>query len=185
MYLSALLACQKITRPVLPSFPFQTRCSFQLSMLSSFMEMSAALRLLSSENRSAMPRESFRAFSKIVCGHPDVGGERIPSLNWYEDNDIKSFLGKNGTEDTDLDRDNSTSKELLAFWLFGSFFLCENVFIFVHFFSAAPFCKGLIQGLESNPLSRIVWRGIKPLFIGKLLYTPDTPAVRQVMKEVL
>uniref|UniRef100_A0A8D3BI65 P-type phospholipid transporter n=1 Tax=Scophthalmus maximus TaxID=52904 RepID=A0A8D3BI65_SCOMX len=105
-------------------------------------------------NRTALPRESFRAFSRIMCGHPDVGGERIPSLNWYEDNDIKSFLGKNGTEDTELDRDNS------------------------------PFCKGLIQGLESNPLSRIVWRGIKPLFIGKLLYTPDTPAIQQVMKEV-
>lgn len=79
-----------------------------------------------------MPRESFRAFSKIVCGHPDVGGERIPSLNWYEDNDIKSFLGKNGTEDTDMDHDNSTSKGYLAF---GSFSLWKYiVIIFVHFF---------------------------------------------------
>lgn len=76
--------------------------------------MSTALRLLSPENRSAMPRESFRAFSRIMCGHPEVGGERIPSLNWYEDNDIKSFLGKNGTEDTDpeTDGDNNTSEEL-------------------------------------------------------------------------
>lgn len=41
-----------------------------------------------------------------------------------------------------------------------------------------------MQTLESNPLSRIVWRGIKPLFIGKLLYTPDTPAIRQVMAQV-
>uniref|UniRef100_A0A671VLC0 P-type phospholipid transporter n=1 Tax=Sparus aurata TaxID=8175 RepID=A0A671VLC0_SPAAU len=130
--------------------------SITFSSLSSFAEMSAALRLLSPENRTALPRESFRAFSRIMCGHPEVGGERIPSLNWYEDNDIKSFLGKNGTEDTDLDRDNTTT----------------------------PFCKSLIHGLESNPLSRIVWRGIKPLFIGKLLYTPDTPAVRHVMKEV-
>ncbi|KAF7656308.1 hypothetical protein LDENG_00043690 [Lucifuga dentata] len=126
------------------------------SSLSSFAEMSKALRLLSSENHSAMPRESFRAFSRIMCGHPEMGGERIPSLNWYEDNDIKSFLGKNGTEDTDLDHDNTTT----------------------------PFCKSLIQGLESNPLSRIVWRGIKPLFIGKLLYTPNAPAIQQVMKEV-
>lgn len=93
------------------------------------MEMSAALRLLSTENRSAMPRESFRAFSKIVCGHPDVGGERIPSLNWYEDNDIKSFLGKNGTEDTDLDRDNNTSKKFLAF-AFWCFFNCKKYYIF-------------------------------------------------------
>uniref|UniRef100_A0A8C5D6G3 P-type phospholipid transporter n=1 Tax=Gouania willdenowi TaxID=441366 RepID=A0A8C5D6G3_GOUWI len=116
----------------------------------------AALHLLSPENRTAMPRESFRAFSRIMCGHPEIGGERIPSLNWYEDNDIKSFLGNNGTEDVDFDRNNNTT----------------------------PFCKRLIQGLESNPLSRIVWRGIKPLFIGKLLYTPDTPAVQEVMKEV-
>ncbi|XP_028258937.1 ATP-binding cassette sub-family A member 1 [Parambassis ranga] len=128
----------------------------EFSSLSSFAEMSAALRLLSPENRTAMPRESFRAFSKIMCGHPEVGGERIPSLNWYEDNDLKSFLGNNGTEDVDLDHDNNTT----------------------------PFCKSLIQGLESNPLSRIVWRGIKPLFIGKLLYTPDTPAVQQIMKEL-
>uniref|UniRef100_A0A673CA16 Zgc:172302 n=1 Tax=Sphaeramia orbicularis TaxID=375764 RepID=A0A673CA16_9TELE len=119
-----------------------------------FIEMSAALRLLSPENRTARPRESFRAFSRIMCGHPEVGGERIPSLNWYEDNDIKSFLGKNGTEDTDVDNDTT------------------------------PFCKSLIRGLESNPLSRIVWRGIKPLFIGKMLYTPNTPAVVRVMKEV-
>ncbi|XP_053179119.1 phospholipid-transporting ATPase ABCA1 [Scomber japonicus] len=126
------------------------------SSLSSFTEMSTALRLLSPENRTTLPRESFRAFSSIMCGHPEVGGEQIPSLNWYEDNDIKSFLGKNGTEDTNLDQYNTTT----------------------------PFCKSLIQGLESNPLSRIVWRGIKPLFIGKLLYTPDTPEVQQVMKEV-
>ncbi|KAI3368623.1 hypothetical protein L3Q82_025633 [Scortum barcoo] len=133
------------------------------SSLSSFVEMSAALRLLSPENRSALPRESFRAFSRIMCGHPEVGGERIPSLNWYEDNDIKSFLGKNGTEDTDLNRDNDTSKKL---WTL----LCG--------------LEILIQGLESNPLSRIVWRGIKPLFIGKLLYTPNSPAIERVMKEV-
>lgn len=87
---------------------------FQFSSLSSFVDMSAALRHLSAENRSALPREGFRAFSKIMCGHPEFGGERIPSLNWYEDNDIKSFLGKNGTEDTDLERDNNTSKETLV-----------------------------------------------------------------------
>uniref|UniRef100_A0A673X769 P-type phospholipid transporter n=1 Tax=Salmo trutta TaxID=8032 RepID=A0A673X769_SALTR len=128
----------------------------QLSSLASFRELNSELRLLSPENRSSLPRESFRAFSRIMCGHPEVGGERIPSLNWYEDNDIKSFLGKNGTEDNDMDKDNVTT----------------------------PYCKSLIQSLESNPLSRIVWRGIKPLFIGKLLYTPDTPAVLDVMKEV-
>lgn len=85
---------------------------FQLSSLSSFVEMSTALRQLSTANRSALSRESFRAFSQSMCGHPEFGGERIPSLNWYEDNDIKSFLGKDGTEDTDLEQDNTTSKAL-------------------------------------------------------------------------
>ncbi|KAM6921905.1 phospholipid-transporting ATPase ABCA1 [Xenentodon cancila] len=126
------------------------------STLSSFAEMSAATNLLTPENRTAVPIESFRAFSRIVCGHPENGGERIPSLNWYEDNGIKSFLGRDGTEDMDLDTDNYTT----------------------------PFCRNLIQGLEDNPMSRIVWRGIKPLFIGKLLYAPDTPVIQQVMKEV-
>lgn len=78
--------------------------------------MSTALRHLSAENRSALPREGIRAFSKIMCGQPEFGGERIPSLNWYEDNDIKSFLGKNGTEDTDLERDNNTSKAVGNTW---------------------------------------------------------------------
>lgn len=62
---------------------------------------------------------------------------------------------------------------------------CVNfIHLFDLFFSLAPFCKNLIQTLESNPLSRVVWRGIKPLFIGKLLYTPDTPATQSIMKEV-
>ncbi|KAJ7993337.1 hypothetical protein DPEC_G00271380 [Dallia pectoralis] len=127
-----------------------------LSSLSSFTELNSALQLLSPENRSALPVESFRAFSRILCGHPEKGGEGIPSLNWYEDNDIKSFLGKNGTEDTNMDQDFVTS----------------------------PYCKTLIKSLELNPLTRMVWRGIKPLFIGKLLYTPDTPVVRDIIKEV-
>ncbi|CAB1324538.1 unnamed protein product, partial [Coregonus sp. 'balchen'] len=57
-----------------------------LSSLSSFMELKSELRLLSPENRSALPRESFRAFSRIMRGHPEVGGKMIPSLNWYENN---------------------------------------------------------------------------------------------------
>ncbi|XP_035267888.1 phospholipid-transporting ATPase ABCA1 isoform X3 [Anguilla anguilla] len=127
-----------------------------LSSLSSFSELNRELRMLSPENRTAVPRESFRAFSRIVCGHPEGGVEWIPSLNWYEDNDIKSFLGKNGTEKVNMENDNTTT----------------------------PYCKNLIQSLESNPLSRVVWHGIKPLFIGKLLYAPDTPVTRNIMKEV-
>ncbi|XP_039512135.1 phospholipid-transporting ATPase ABCA1 isoform X2 [Pimephales promelas] len=127
-----------------------------ISSLSSFSELNSEMRLLTPELRSARPRDSFRAVSRIMCGHPEAGGERIPSFNWYEDQDIKSFLGRNVSEEADLENSNSTT----------------------------PFCENLIRSLESNPLSRIVWRGIKPLFIGKLLYTPDTPATRTVMAQV-
>ncbi|XP_037401356.1 phospholipid-transporting ATPase ABCA1 isoform X2 [Pygocentrus nattereri] len=127
-----------------------------ISSLSSFSQLNTELGLLSQENHSALPQESFKAFSRIMCGHPEEDGESIPSFNWYEDQDIKFFLGRNRSEETNLDNDNTTS----------------------------PFCKSVIQNLESNPVYRIVWRGIKPLFIGKLLYTPDTPTTRHIMKEV-
>lgn len=45
-----------------------------------------------------------------MCGHPEVGGDKIPSFNWYEDHDIKSFLGKDGTEESDLENDNTTGE---------------------------------------------------------------------------
>lgn len=50
--------------------------------------------------------------------------------------------------------------------------------------SSAPYCNEIMKNLESSPLSRIIWRALKPLLIGKILYTPDTPAIRKVMSEV-
>ncbi|XP_076880509.1 ATP-binding cassette, sub-family A (ABC1), member 7 [Brachyhypopomus gauderio] len=127
-----------------------------VSALSSFSELTDELSSLSPEDDSALPHNSFRVFSRVMCGHPGVGGEKVPSFNWYEDQDIKSFLGRNRSEKTHMEKDNTTT----------------------------PFCKSLIEHLELNPLSRIVWRGIKPLFTGKLLYTPDSPATRRIMREV-
>lgn len=51
-------------------------------------------------------------------------------------------------------------------------------------FFIAPYCNDLMKNLESSPLSRIIWKALKPLLVGKILYTPDTPATRQVMAEV-
>ena len=41
-----------------------------------------------------------------------------------------------------------------------------------------------MKNLESSPLSRIIWKALKPLLVGKILYTPDTPVTRQLMTEV-
>lgn len=52
------------------------------------------------------------------------------------------------------------------------------------FLSSAPFCNALIQNLESNPLTKIAWSAVKPLLMGKILFAPDSPSVREIVKNV-
>lgn len=92
-------------------FSILLNISLQISSLSSFMELNTELRLFYQENGSVQPHERFQAFSRIMCGHPEVGNEKVPSFNWYEDHDIKSFLGEDGTKENDFDDDNNTSKK--------------------------------------------------------------------------
>lgn len=41
-----------------------------------------------------------------------------------------------------------------------------------------------MQTMESNPITKIVWNSVKPLLMGKILYTPDSPAVHKILKRV-
>uniref|UniRef100_A0A7N8WNF1 Phospholipid-transporting ATPase ABCA1-like n=1 Tax=Mastacembelus armatus TaxID=205130 RepID=A0A7N8WNF1_9TELE len=50
--------------------------------------------------------------------------------------------------------------------------------------SCYTFCQTLVNTLESTPGLRNVWSTFKPLLLGKILYTPDTPAARLIVKEV-
>lgn len=52
------------------------------------------------------------------------------------------------------------------------------------FLPLAPYCNDLMMTLESSPLYRMIWRALKPLLVGKILYTPNTPATRLLMSEV-
>ncbi|XP_051260057.1 retinal-specific phospholipid-transporting ATPase ABCA4-like isoform X1 [Dicentrarchus labrax] len=92
--------------------------------------------------------------SSLFCGYPEGGGSRVLSFNWYEDNNYKVFLGVNGTKSRSYVYDDS----------------------------ATPFCNALMQTLESNPVTKIVWNSVKPLLMGKILYAPDSPAVRHILK---
>ncbi|XP_068604697.1 retinal-specific phospholipid-transporting ATPase ABCA4 [Brachionichthys hirsutus] len=92
--------------------------------------------------------------SSLFCGYPEGGGSRVLSFNWYEDNNYKVFLGVNGTKSHNYVYDDS----------------------------ATPFCNTLMQTLESNPVTKIVWNSVKPLLMGKILYTPDSPAVHKILK---
>ncbi|XP_053906261.1 phospholipid-transporting ATPase ABCA7 isoform X3 [Cuculus canorus] len=105
---------------------------------------------------SAATLGTFGTLSRIACGHPESGGLRVPSLNWYEDSDIKAFLDRNSSE--------QRSKPL------GS--------------TSSPFCRELFLSLESSPVSQMFWRAIKPLFVGKILYTPPGPGPDSIMAQV-
>ncbi|KAI5938300.1 Retinal-specific phospholipid-transporting ATPase ABCA4 [Manis javanica] len=93
--------------------------------------------------------------SDLLCGYPEGGGSRVFSFNWYEDNNYKAFLGIDSTrKDPIYSYDKRTT----------------------------IFCNALIQSLESNPLTKIAWRAAKPLLMGKILFTPDSPAARRILK---
>ncbi|XP_055226996.1 phospholipid-transporting ATPase ABCA7 isoform X7 [Gorilla gorilla gorilla] len=50
--------------------------------------------------------------------------------------------------------------------------------------SLSPACSELIGALDSHSLSRLLWRRLKPLILGKLLFAPDTPFTRKLMAQV-
>lgn len=64
-------------------------------------------------NATGSPNQMYQAVSRIVCGHPEGGGLKIKSLNWYEDNNYKALFGNHGN-DSDSEPlstyDNSSSK---------------------------------------------------------------------------
>ncbi|XP_068276846.1 phospholipid-transporting ATPase ABCA7 [Nyctibius grandis] len=124
----------------------------QVSSMTSLADLRRELGALAAPNASG----AFGALSRIACGHPEGGGLRVPSLNWYEDSDIEAFVNR-----------NSSQRKATAP---GS--------------ARSPFCRELVRSLESNPLSQIFWRGVKPLFMGKILYTPPGPGPDSVMAEV-
>ncbi|XP_069561182.1 phospholipid-transporting ATPase ABCA1 [Brachyistius frenatus] len=49
--------------------------------------------------------------------------------------------------------------------------------------SSDAFCQTLVDTLEGTPGLRSIWSTFKPLLQGKVLYTPDSPAARLLVKE--
>ncbi|KAM4606531.1 retinal-specific phospholipid-transporting ATPase ABCA4-like [Polymixia lowei] len=95
------------------------------------------------------------AASSLVCGYSEGAFTQVTSFNWYEDNNYKAFLGINSTRGQGhYTYDNSTT----------------------------PFCNDLMRDLESSPITRIMWSSVKPMLMGQILYAPDSPAVRQIIR---
>ncbi|XP_028919413.1 retinal-specific phospholipid-transporting ATPase ABCA4 [Ornithorhynchus anatinus] len=93
--------------------------------------------------------------SDLLCGHPEGGGSRVFSFNWYEDNNYKAFLGIDSTRSAPA---------------------------YSYDQSITPFCNALIQNVESNPVTKLVWSAAKPLLMGKILFTPASPAAWRILK---
>ncbi|KAI1888287.1 hypothetical protein AGOR_G00183470 [Albula goreensis] len=129
----------------------------ELASMKSWSDMRNEILYLT-ENASSSPSHMYQAVSRIVCGHPEGGGLKIKSLNWYEDSNYQALFGnKNSTEDDPIP-------------------VYDN--------SSTPYCNNMMMNLESSPISRMIWRALKPLLMGKILYTPDTPATQKIIKEV-
>ncbi|XP_061877711.1 retinal-specific phospholipid-transporting ATPase ABCA4-like isoform X1 [Entelurus aequoreus] len=99
-------------------------------------------------------RQVMAAASSLVCGYTEGAFSRVASFNWYEDNNYKAFLGINGARRRGPHVYDNSSTE---------------------------FCTDLMSELESNPATRIVWNSLKPMLMGKILYAPDSPAVRTII----
>uniref|UniRef100_UPI0037E77274 phospholipid-transporting ATPase ABCA1-like isoform X1 n=1 Tax=Semicossyphus pulcher TaxID=241346 RepID=UPI0037E77274 len=130
----------------------------ELASMKSWKDMRKEILYLTA-NATGSPNQMYQAVSRIVCGHPEGGGLKIKSLNWYEDNNYKALFGNHGND--------SDSDPLSAY---------DN--------SSTPYCNNMMRSLESSPISRMIWRALKPLLMGKILYTPDTPATQRIIHEV-
>ncbi|XP_062988617.1 retinal-specific phospholipid-transporting ATPase ABCA4 [Elgaria multicarinata webbii] len=127
----------------------------KLARRPSVQDLLSTLQPLLQDGEPASLWQLMSTLSQLLCGYPEGGGSRILSLNWYEDNNYKAFLGV-----------DSTKKESVYFY--------DN--------TTTPFCNTLIQTVESNPLTKIAWRSVKPLLMGKILFAPDLPAVQKIIK---
>uniref|UniRef100_A0A669EM12 ATP-binding cassette, sub-family A (ABC1), member 4a n=1 Tax=Oreochromis niloticus TaxID=8128 RepID=A0A669EM12_ORENI len=132
---------------------FWVRVVSSLFQKSSFRELIQVVTPLFQKNLSF--REVMAAASSLVCGYTEGAFSRVTSFNWYEDNNYKAFLGiGTGWAQDRYTYDNSTT----------------------------PFCNDLMKELESNPATRIVWNSVKPMLMGRILYAPDSPAVRKIIR---
>ncbi|XP_051513569.1 phospholipid-transporting ATPase ABCA1-like [Myxocyprinus asiaticus] len=109
-------------------------------------------------NATGSPSLMYQAVSRIMCGHPEGGGLKIKSLNWYEDSNFQALFGSH----------NSSDEEPVSIY--------DN--------TSTPYCNSLMKNMETSPISRMIWRALKPLLMGKILYTPHTPATQKIIHEV-
>uniref|UniRef100_A0A8C7U6U3 P-type phospholipid transporter n=1 Tax=Oncorhynchus mykiss TaxID=8022 RepID=A0A8C7U6U3_ONCMY len=132
--------------------------AIELASMKSWSDLRNEIIFLT-ENATSSPSHMYQAVSRIVCGHPEGGGLKIKSLNWYEDSNYKALFGNYNTTD---------GEEPISAY--------DN--------ASTPYCNAMMRNMESSPVSRMIWQALKPLLMGKILYTPATPATQKIIHEV-
>ncbi|XP_060089129.1 phospholipid-transporting ATPase ABCA1-like [Heteronotia binoei] len=122
--------------------------------MTSFREFRMVLQSLSWAGAASSPVTTFMAMSQVMCGRPEGGDSKILSSKWYEDHNLRSFRGPKR--------------------------LKQKLFSFD---DMSPSCKDLMDSLLSNTFFRPIWIEMYPMFLGKILYAPSTPATQKVMAE--
>lgn len=52
------------------------------------------------------------------------------------------------------------------------------------FCRVAPFCMNMYLDMVNTTGGAIAWAFLKPMLMGQILYTPDTPVTRAIMEKV-
>lgn len=61
--------------------------------------------------------------------------------------------------------------------------VCDPCYYNIHVF-VDDYCRSLYADIVNVQGGKIVWSFIKPLIMGKILYTPPNPAVNRIMEKV-
>lgn len=62
--------------------------------------------------------------------------------------------------------------------------LKNNKDSYVYDNSTSPACNAIMERIEVNPGFSYIWMRVKPILRGKILYTPDTPTTREIVKRM-
>lgn len=55
--------------------------------------------------------------------------------------------------------------------------ICMTIFV-------GPLCRDLVNFLNEDVQTQILWKNLRPVVLGKITYAPDIPSVRKVIEKV-
>ncbi|KAH9491700.1 ATP-binding cassette sub- A member 1 [Bulinus truncatus] len=135
----------------------------QLSSLSNIAAdfVSAAGDLLDFSNVSAGGGSFQSVLGRMICG-----GDRM-IFNMNQQNE--QFLEKQVNKQNDRNRIRSEQY--------------ENAVKKNEDAGLTPVCAALFANFELDTTTRVLWRQVKPIVLGFITYSPDTPATKKIIKE--